>query len=136
MITGLSSKAEPARARRRHGTRGYGDCGPHRLSGDGAAAGNKAALGQRCGSRRQPHGLGEIKWPLPADLWSVGKAFKCNQADCGGDIALYLRAKIGFCNCVTGVADDEELKRLADIQLFGGKHLAEGPGRPIAVAWM
>jgi hypothetical protein len=79
---------------------------------------------------------GEVKWPLPADLWSVGKAFRCNQADCGGDIALYLRAKIGFCNCVTGVADDEELERLADLELFGGKHLAEGPGRPIGVAWM
>ena len=79
---------------------------------------------------------GEVKWPLPADLWSVGKAFKCRAADCGSEVTLHLRAKIGFCNCTTGVADDEELERLADIRLFGGKHSADGPGRPIMVAWM
>lgn len=79
---------------------------------------------------------GEVKWTLPTDLWSVGKAFKCGAADCGGEVTLYLRAKIGFCNCTTGVADDEELERLSDIELFGGKHSADGPGRPITVAWM
>lgn len=78
----------------------------------------------------------EESWAFPVDLWSVGKAFKCTAADCGSEVRLYLRAKIGFCNCVTGVADDAELERLADIQLFGGKHSADGPGRSIAVAWM
>lgn len=78
----------------------------------------------------------EIGWPLPADVWSVGKAFQCRAADCGGEVTLYLRAKIGFCNCTTGVADDDELDRLSDIRLFGGKHSADGPGRPIVVAWM
>jgi hypothetical protein len=78
----------------------------------------------------------EIRWPFPVDLWSSGKAFKCRSADCGGEITLYLRAKIGFCNCLTGVADDAELDRLADINLLGGTHSADGPGRPITVAWM
>ena len=30
---------------------------------------------------------------------------------------LYIRAKIGFCNCTTGVADDEELDRISDFAL-------------------
>lgn len=78
----------------------------------------------------------EIRWPFPVDLWSSGKAFKCRSADCGDEITLFLRAKIGFCNCLIGVADDAELERLADINLVGGKHSADGPGRPITVAWM
>ena len=78
----------------------------------------------------------EEKWPLPPDLWSVGRAFTCRPADCGSDVKLYLRAKIGFCNCATGVADDAELERIADIELIDGKAAADGPGRPITVAWM
>ena len=49
---------------------------------------------------------------------------------------VYIRAKIGFCNCTTGVADDEELDRISDFELFGNKLTALGPGQPIAVAWM
>jgi hypothetical protein len=79
----------------------------------------------------------EIKWPFAVDLWSVDKAFRCAAAAiCGGEITLYLRAKIGFCNCTAGVADDDEVERLADIHLFVGRQTADGPGRPIAVAWM
>ena len=81
-------------------------------------------------------GWAEIKWPFAADLWSVDKAFKCSHPDCGGETTLYLRAKVGFCNCTTGVSDDEELERIGDIHLLGGKHSADGPGRPIGVAWM
>ena len=52
------------------------------------------------------------------------------------ELTLYLRAKIGFCNCTTGVADDEELERLSDFDLMG-THIANlGGGRPITVAWM
>ena len=47
-----------------------------------------------------------------------------------------VRAKIGFCNCTTGVSDDEELDRIGDFDLLGNKLAALGPGRPIAVAWM
>ena len=49
---------------------------------------------------------------------------------------LYVRAKIGFCNCETGVGDDAELERIGDIDLLGGKSAAQGDGRPIAVAHM
>jgi hypothetical protein len=62
----------------------------------------------------------EIKWPFPLDEWGIGKAFGCRALDCGSDVELYLRAKIGFCNCTTGVADDKELERVADLDLLVG----------------
>ncbi len=77
----------------------------------------------------------EAKWPFPLDQWGTGKAFRCRALDCGSDVELYLRAKIGFCNCTTGVADDEELERVADFDLLG-QPTALGPGRPIAVRFM
>src|ERR1700694_200305 len=44
----------------------------------------------------------EVKWPFPLDQWGVGRAFVCRAADCGREVDLYLRAKLGFCNCTTG----------------------------------
>jgi hypothetical protein len=81
-------------------------------------------------------GWTETHWPFPIDQFGRGKAFRCSAADCGTPIALYVRAKIGFCNCTTGVADDAELERIGDLDLLGGKLAAQGDGRPIAVAWM
>ncbi|HXW24079.1 MAG TPA: hypothetical protein VEK73_04980 [Xanthobacteraceae bacterium] len=78
----------------------------------------------------------EVEWPFPTDQWGKGKAFQCKPADCGTEVDLYLRAKIGFCNCATGVADDDELERVGDIALIGGEASALAPGRAIAVAWM
>ena len=78
----------------------------------------------------------EIQWPFPADQWGRGKAFRCKPADCGSEVNLYLRAKIGFCNCTTGVADDEDLDRMSDFDLVGGEVLPLGPGRPVAVGAM
>jgi hypothetical protein len=78
----------------------------------------------------------EVAWPFPMDQWGKGKAFVCKAAHCGTDVTVYVRAKIGFCNCTTGVADDEELDRISDFDLFGRKLTALGPGQPIAVAWM
>jgi hypothetical protein len=78
----------------------------------------------------------EVAWPFPMDQWGKGKAFRCNAADCGTEVNVYIRAKIGFCNCTTGVADDEELDRISDFDLFGNKLTALGPGQPIGVAWM
>ena len=77
----------------------------------------------------------EIAWPFPNDPWGKGKAFRCKAADCGAEVNLYLRAKIGFCNCTTGVADDEDLDRMGDLVLFGDVSPL-GTGRPISVAWM
>jgi hypothetical protein len=78
----------------------------------------------------------EAKWPFPIDQWGSGKAFRCQARDCGTQVDLYLRAKIRFCNCTTGVADDEELERVADLDLFGERRHALAPGRAIAVRWM
>src|SRR3954452_23064665 len=78
----------------------------------------------------------EVPWPFPMDQWGKGKAFVCKAADCGTEVTVYIRAKIGFCNCSTGVADDEELDRISDFDLLGNQLTAQGPGQPISVAWM
>jgi hypothetical protein len=78
----------------------------------------------------------EVQWPYPSDEWGTGKAFRCEAADCGVEVNLYIRAKIGFCNCKTGVSDDTELDRLSDFRLMGEKLSVLGPGRQINVAWM
>jgi len=78
----------------------------------------------------------EVPWPFPIDQWGKGKAFVCKAADCGTQVTVYIRAKIGFCNCSTGVADDEELDRISDFDLIGTQVVARAPGRPIAIAWM
>jgi hypothetical protein len=78
----------------------------------------------------------EVPWPFPIDQWGKGKAFRCKAAHCGTEILVYIRAKIGFCNCSTGVSDDEELQRISDLDLLGHRVSPQGPGREIAVAWM
>jgi hypothetical protein len=78
----------------------------------------------------------EVKWPFPIDQWGKGKAFQCKAADCGTELKLYLRAKLGSCNCTTGIADDAELDRMSDFDLVGGEVSPLGAGRPIAIAWM
>ena len=78
----------------------------------------------------------EVKWPFPMDQWGTGKAFRCAAADCGSEVGLYVRVKIGFCNCTTGVADDEELDRVADFELFTPRQSPVGPGREISVGVM
>jgi hypothetical protein len=88
----------------------------------------------RISSRHQPVWT-EDTWPFPIDQWGGGWAFQCKAADCGTDVNLYLRPKIGFCNCETGVADDEELDRVSDLDLIGSERSALGPGRPVAVQW-
>jgi hypothetical protein len=78
----------------------------------------------------------EVQWPFPMDQWGRGKAFRCKPADCGAQVNIYLRAKLGSCNCTTGVADDAELDRMSDLDLVGGEVSPIGPGRPITIAWM
>jgi len=41
----------------------------------------------------------EAKWPFALDQWGFGRAFVCAPADCGTRIEIYVRSKIGFCNC-------------------------------------
>jgi hypothetical protein len=76
-----------------------------------------------------------VAWPFPADQFGKGKAFRCTAADCGAEVNIYLRAKLGFCDCKAGVADDEDLDRMGDLALVGeGSPL--GAGRPVSIAWM
>jgi len=86
-------------------------------------------------SSREPVWI-QAAWPFPIDQWGQGWAYQCKAADCGIDVNLYLRPKIGFCNCQTGVADDEELDRVSDVDLVSSESKALGPGRPITVHWM
>jgi hypothetical protein len=78
----------------------------------------------------------ESKWPFPLDQWGTGRAYRCQAAACGTETTLYLRAKVGFCNCETGVADDPEVDRVADVELLGDRYAPAGEGRPITVGWM
>jgi len=78
----------------------------------------------------------ETKWPFLMDQWGEGKSFQCKQADCGTELNLYIRAKIGFCSSTTGVADDNELERLSDFDFMAGQAIALGSGHEIDVAGM
>src|SRR5262245_17737196 len=78
----------------------------------------------------------EVKWPVLRDQWGDGRAFRCAAADCGMEISVYLRPKIGFCNCDTGVSDDAELDRVGDLELFSDKFIGLGKGHEIRVGWM
>ncbi len=70
------------------------------------------------------------------DQWGEGTAFQCKAKDCGADLKLYIRSKIGFCSSTVGVADDNELERLSDFDFMSGAPAALGDGREIDVAWM
>ena len=78
----------------------------------------------------------EAKWPFPIDQWGTGRAFACAAANCGTEVALYIRPKVGFCNCATGVSDDPELERVADTEFISQRLRPRGPSRPIKVGWM
>jgi hypothetical protein len=78
----------------------------------------------------------ETKWPFLLDQWGVGKAFVCGPEDCGARIDVFIRPKIGFCNCATGVSDDTELERVADTDLVSPMVRPLGPGRAVKVGWM
>jgi hypothetical protein len=76
----------------------------------------------------------ETTWPFLIDQWGRGRAFRCDL--CRTPFALYVRAKVGFCNCTSGVSDDIEIDRVADFDLFPGRVTPLAPGEPVAVAWM
>jgi hypothetical protein len=47
-----------------------------------------------------------------------------------------VRPKIGFCNCDTGVADDEEVDRVADLDLISARFAPLAPGKIVRGADM
>ncbi len=81
-------------------------------------------------------GWREIAWPFPRDGWPAGRAFRCDPALCGEGIEVYVRPKIGFCNCDSGVADDDEVDRVADLDLISERFVALEPGKTVQVAEM
>src|SRR6478736_2981227 len=81
-------------------------------------------------------GWREIAWPFPRDGWPAGRAFHCAVELCGDEIELYVRPKIGFCNCDSGVADDDEVDRVADLDLMSERFAAREPGHLVRVADM
>jgi hypothetical protein len=78
----------------------------------------------------------DMKWPLAIDPWPAGRAFQCGKADCGADIELYVRPKLGFCNCATGITEDSEIDQVGDLAAIGPDFVPLGAGRAILVGDM
>ncbi|UWU78195.1 hypothetical protein N2603_06980 [Bradyrhizobium huanghuaihaiense] len=95
----------------------------------GAVAGMHAGGTERGGRWR------EMAWPFPRDGWPAGRAFRCVAGGCDG-AELYIRAKRGFCNCDTGVADDDEVDRVTDIDLISPRFAPVAPGHAVGFAAM
>jgi hypothetical protein len=75
----------------------------------------------------------DTAWPFLIDQWGTGRALRCEGPQCG-DTKLYVRSKVGFCECFNHV-DADDVDRLTDFDLLGGEHVVPlGPGRPLAVA--
>jgi hypothetical protein len=47
-----------------------------------------------------------------------------------------VRPKIGFCNCATGVADDDEVDRVTDLDLIGEQFASVQTGQEVHFAGM
>jgi hypothetical protein len=78
----------------------------------------------------------EIAWPFPRDGWPAGRAFRCDATACGEAVELYVRPKIGFCNCDSGVADDDEVDSVADLDLISQVFSPLEAGKAVIVAEM
>src|SRR6202011_5363696 len=87
-------------------------------------------------ARSEAEGWREIAWPFPRDGWPAGRAFRCGGGAGGGKVELYVRPKDGFFNCDTGVADDDEVDRVADLDLMSERFVPLEPGRVIQIADM
>jgi hypothetical protein len=73
--------------------------------------------------RRHRAAAGVDRGSLTLPLGSVGKrqGVHCKPADRGAEVNIYLRARLGFCNCTTGVADD--LDRMGDLESRRGSFI-------------
>ena len=87
-------------------------------------------------ARSDIEGWREIAWPFPRDGWPAGRAFRCATELCGDEIEVYVRPKAGFCNCDSGVRDDEEVDRVADLDLMSERFAPRAPGGVIRIADM
>jgi hypothetical protein len=100
------------------------------------AIGTASAVAGYEHARSDSAGWREIAWPFPRDGWPAGRAYHCTVESCGDDIDVYLRPKIGFCNCDSGVADDDEVDRVADLDLISERFVPLEPGHAIRMAGM
>src|SRR3982074_1615161 len=100
------------------------------------AVGALSGVGPYQHDRPQVEAWQEIAWPFPRDGWPAGRAFHCGVAACGDDVELYVRPKIGFCNCDSGVADDDEGDRVADFGLMSQRFTPLEPGKAVRIAYM
>jgi hypothetical protein len=91
---------------------------------------------QEAKSELQTPSWSREQWPFPIDQWGNGQAFRCNADRCGRELHLYLRAKIGFCRCATGVSDDDEIERVGDLELIGPDYKPLTPGHPVSAGAM
>jgi hypothetical protein len=78
----------------------------------------------------------EIAWPFPRDAWQPGRAFRCTASTCGDGVELYVRPKIGFCNCTTGIVDDIEVDRVTDLDLISERFTPVENGQEVSFAGM
>ena len=87
-------------------------------------------------ARSDIEGWREIAWPFPRDGWPAGRAFRCATELCGDEVEVYVRPKVGFCNCDSGVRDDEEVDRVVDLDLMSERFAPLAPGGVIRIAGM
>ena len=121
------------------------------VTGWGAAlpptAGGQTGLPAVGGQAAEPAGTGgqaglpaagweEVRWPFPRDAWPAGRAFRCATAGCGGAMQVYVRPKVGFCNCATGVSDDAEVDGVSDLDMISPDFRPLAPGMAVAAGGM
>lgn len=75
-----------------------------------------------------------IAWRFPRDAWPAGRSYRCPTARCGVQLDVHIRPKVGFCNCSTGVTDDEEVDRVSDLDLISAQFTPRGAGATVEVA--
>ena len=102
----------------------------------GALVFGAAGLCAQVAAKNQIPAWSEEKWPFPIDQWGTGQAFSCAAGRCGREVHVYLRAKIGFCRCATGVSDDDEIERVGDLELIGPDYKALASGHPVTAGIM
>ncbi len=78
----------------------------------------------------------EIAWPFGRDGWPTGRAFRCTSLACGGTLDVYVRPKIGLCNCATGVSGDAEVDAVSDVDLISDDFVPLADGQVITIAGM
>jgi hypothetical protein len=99
--------------------------------------GGASILGQDSAkSETQAPSWSQEQWPFSIDQWGTGRAFRCAADRCGRELHLYLRPKIGFCRCATGVSDDDEIERVGDLELIGADYKPLTPGHPVTAGIM